>query len=117
MSRRRAGTLVGLEAEILAVLLAHREPVHGFELARLLSGDRGGLTAHGTLYKALGRMTSAGLLADEWEAEESARREGRPRRRYYRITGEGRLALAQHRAEEPRSASTAPGAPGEVSPA
>ena len=115
MSRRRVGTLVGLEVEILAALMDEQEPVHGFQLARLLSGDEGALTAHGTLYKALGRLTVGGLLVDEWEAEELARQEGRPRRRYYRITDGGRLAVAQHRAETTRAASAA--LAGQVSPA
>jgi PadR family transcriptional regulator, regulatory protein PadR len=115
MPRRRAGALVALEVEILSVLADHAESVHGFQLARLVAGDKGALTAHGTLYKALSRLTTAGLLVDEWEATDLARSEGRPRRRYYRITDGGRLAVAQHHTETARA--TSPVLPGRVSPA
>jgi len=50
------------------------------------------LTAHGTLYKALGRMQTAGLLASRWESADSAADDGRPRRRLYEVTGAGAQA-------------------------
>ena len=55
------------------------------------------LTAHGTLYKALGRLAEAGLLEARWEDAETAEAEGRPRRRLYRVTGAGASALADAR--------------------
>jgi PadR family transcriptional regulator, regulatory protein PadR len=67
---------------------------YGFALARSLSDGDSALTAHGTLYKALARMTDAGLLSAEWENHSSAEAEGRPRRRLYRVTAEGSRALA-----------------------
>jgi DNA-binding PadR family transcriptional regulator len=68
---------------------------HGFLLATHLSDDGGRvLTAHGTLYKALGRLTDAGLLDSEWEDPGQAAEAGRPRRRLYRVTPEGAVALA-----------------------
>jgi DNA-binding PadR family transcriptional regulator len=57
-------------------------------------GEAHQLTAHGTLYKALGRLEAAGLLESRWEEAELALAEGRPRRRFYRVTGAGERALA-----------------------
>lgn len=69
------------------------EPIYGFALAEALSEGRS-LTSHGTLYKALSRMADAGLLAAEWESPGAAELERRPRRRHYRVTGEGERALS-----------------------
>jgi DNA-binding PadR family transcriptional regulator len=95
MPRRKPGTLLPLEREILATALrlraAGRPDFHGFGLARTLreqSGSRS-LTAHGTLYKALGRLEERGLLASRWEDDAA---DGRPRRRLYELTGEGARA-------------------------
>ena len=71
---------------------------YGFALAKSLSDGDSALNAHGTLYKALARMTEAGLLTAEWEQPDAAEAEGRPRRRLYRVTGEGARALAAVRA-------------------
>jgi PadR family transcriptional regulator len=70
---------------------------HGFAIAREIKAraDTSALTAHGTLYKALGRMEQAGLLESEWEDPEVAVGEGRPRRRLYRVTGLGERALRE----------------------
>ena len=106
--RRKPGSLVPLEIEILDLASSRTQPFHGFELAKALAGDRTrGLTAHGTLYKALGRLSEQGLLEAEWEDPEIALTEGRPRRRLYRITGEGaRRIAAEHRgANVPRAAT------------
>ena len=97
MPRRRAGTLIPIETEILraAADLDEDERLHGFGLAESMAA-RGGraLVAHGTLYKALGRLLDAGLLAAEWEDPAIAEAARRPRRRLYAVTAEGRLALA-----------------------
>lgn len=93
MSRRKPGTLVPLETEILelAVLMlrAGNDTFHGFGLAQTMrerAGSRS-LTAHGTLYKALGRLEEFGLVASRWE--DVAAVDGRPRRRLYVLTGKG----------------------------
>ncbi len=92
--------MLPLEASILhaAIALAKvgQPEFHGFELAKGLR-DLGGrtLTAHGTLYKALSRMEKAGWLSSVWEDADTATAEGRPRRRLYSITSEGRVALAR----------------------
>lgn len=82
-------------------LQSRSEPVYGFSLARALSGSGSsrGLTAHGTLYKALSRMAEAGLLEAVWENPEHAEAENRPRRRLYRVTGHGESALRAHQIE------------------
>jgi PadR family transcriptional regulator, regulatory protein PadR len=93
MPRRKPGTLLPLESEILMVALSTlpsgQGTFHGFGLAQAMrerSGSRA-LTAHGTLYKALGRLEEFGLLASRWE--DAGAVEGRPRRRLYELTGEG----------------------------
>lgn len=101
MPRRKPGQILPLEAAILAaaVTMAGESATefHGFELAKRLREGEGSaaLTAHGTLYKALGRMEKAGLLASTWEDPDIAADAGRPRRRLYSITSEGRVALAE----------------------
>ena len=104
MSRRKPGTLLPLEAEILAAALTTRRSghatFHGFGLAQALreqSASRS-LTAHGTLYKALGRLEEFGLLSSRWE--DAAAAEGRPRRRLYELTGQGARAAEQALADE-----------------
>ena len=59
-------------------------------------------SAHGTLYKALGRLEKAGLLESDWEDAGAAEADGRPRRRLYTVTGAGQLAFAAHRVETTR---------------
>jgi PadR family transcriptional regulator len=102
--RRKPGALLPLETEILGVALSLRRSghavFHGFGLAHAMREQAGSrsLTAHGTLYKALGRLEEFGLLTSRWE--DAAAVEGRPRRRLYELTGEGA-----------RVAGTAPAAP------
>ncbi len=117
MPRRKPGSLLPLETEILGATLGLREEghetVHGFGLAQTLR-ERGGsraLTAHGTLYKALGRLEERGLLASHWEDPAAA--EGRPRRRLYELTAEGARIAGEARA---LSASTATARPASVRP-
>ena len=90
MTRRRPGALLPLELEILEQGLAAGE-FHGFAIAKALAAGSSRLTAHGTLYKALGRLERAGLLESRWEEPAP---EGRPRRRLYTVSGAGATALA-----------------------
>jgi DNA-binding PadR family transcriptional regulator len=113
--RRKPGTLLPLETEILGAALSIRRSgegsFHGFGLAQAMraQGESRTLTGHGTLYKALGRLEEFGLLASRWE--DSAAAEGRPRRRLYELTGQGagmaEQALSDRRPPErrPRIAS------------
>jgi PadR family transcriptional regulator, regulatory protein PadR len=111
MPRRKPGTLVPLETEILGVALSilrsGQATFHGFGLAHEMrehSGSRA-LTGHGTLYKALGRLEDFGLLASRWE---DAPAEGRPRRRLYELTGRGVSVAEQALAETGDSAVRRP---------
>ena len=83
MPRRKPGTLLPLETEILEAALSMDGAIHGFALAQGLREQRGSraLTGHGTLYKALARLEEFGLLSSRWEAATAAAAEGRPRRR------------------------------------
>jgi len=98
--RRKADSLIPLEARILAAGLAFRErgqpDFHGFLVAKEIQADTSArrLTAHGTLYKALGRLEKAGLVRSRWEDPEAAAHERRPRRRLYEVTSTGERALA-----------------------
>ncbi|RFA13161.1 hypothetical protein B7R22_14290 [Subtercola boreus] len=103
MPRRKVGTVLPLEYDILEAglhLQSRNEPVYGFSLARALraSDSSKGLTAHGTLYKALGRMAEAGLLEAVWEHPAAAEAENRPRRRLYEVTGHGAEVAQAERA-------------------
>ena len=98
MPSRPVGRLLDLEYRILQSCLdleTADEPVYGFVLARRMSQVEGdpGLIGHGTLYKALGRLSKMGLLESEWEVP-GVEDEGRPRRRLYSVTGEGARAVA-----------------------
>ena len=46
----------------------------------------------GTLYPILTRLEQAGWLVAEWEADHDPVAEGRPTRRYYRLTPDGVVA-------------------------
>ena len=104
MPRRKPGALLPLETEILDVALsmlrAGHGTFHGFGLAQTMreQGASRSLTAHGTLYKALGRLEEFGLLTSRWE-DAAAAAEGRPRRRLYELTGEGARVAERARAD------------------
>jgi PadR family transcriptional regulator len=107
MPRRRQGSLLPFEVGILAVCgEVGTRGVHGFAIAKTLAdrGDTRSLAATGTLYRALHRLESAGLI-ESWWAEPDVDAEGRPRRRSYRITGAGATALAAARASTPPTTS------------
>jgi PadR family transcriptional regulator, regulatory protein PadR len=56
--------------------------------------DATGLTS-GTVYPTLDKLESIGYLTSRWEDPRAARREKRPPRRYFDLTGAGAEALAQ----------------------
>lgn len=49
----------------------------------------------GTVYPVLSRAEERGHVVSHWEDAETHRREGRPARKYYRLTPEGREALEE----------------------
>jgi PadR family transcriptional regulator, regulatory protein PadR len=118
MPRRKPGTLLPLETEILEVALSMlgsgQDTVHGFGLARSMREESGSrsLTGHGTLYKALSRLEEFGLLTSRWE--DAAAAEGRPRRRLYELTRQGARVAEQARADRiDKAAGRFPRAAGE----
>lgn len=56
--------------------------------------DQTGLPS-GTVYPALSRLERDGLVRSAWEDEQHAHAEGRPARRYYKLTAPGVKALAE----------------------
>lgn len=63
--------------------------LYGYDLMQLTG------LASGTLYPILMRFEKAGWLASSWEKADP-KEEGRPRRRFYRITGAGQTAVVQY---------------------
>lgn len=106
--RRKKGALIPLELSVLVASLDLKtrgvNEVHGFLMAKQIRDQKGArmLTAHGTLYKALGRMEKAGLLKSRWEDPVAAADEARPRRRLYRITAEGQAAYEAATTPQPQ---------------
>jgi DNA-binding PadR family transcriptional regulator len=98
--RRKAGALVPLELAICSAAADLRQQgideFHGYVIAKALKehGDSRLLTAYGTLYRALGRLETMGLLASRWEDALVAAGENRPRRRFYSLTPAGEEAVA-----------------------
>jgi DNA-binding PadR family transcriptional regulator len=88
---------------VLEVLLA--EP--SAESYGLQIGDAAGLPS-GTVHPILARLEAVGWVESRWE-QIDPRQEGRPARRYYRLTEDGRDAApsALARAYRPRKAATA----------
>ena len=52
----------------------------------------------GTIYPALRRLESLDFVTSDWEKDVNARKEGRPRRRYYTLTQMGRRQLNESEA-------------------
>lgn len=71
--------------------------------------ERTGLPS-GTVYPTLSRMEKRGFLQAKWENEEAARKEGRPRRRYYRVTRSGEAAVKEATREYGQLLGGLPGA-------
>jgi DNA-binding PadR family transcriptional regulator len=114
--RRKTGALIPIEVSILEAAAelrtAGQAEVHGYELAKVVRDLRHArrLTAYGTLYKALTRLERDGLLASRWEDPAVAADEGRPRRRFYRMTLEGEAALNDIQAAARERAGNRPAA-------
>ena len=105
--RRKPGTLLPIEVSILESALDLRsggqDEFHGFLIAKQMRDreEARRLTAHGTLYRALGRLEEAGLLESWSEDPAEAQRERRPMRRLYRVTAEGQRMAAAAESERP----------------
>lgn len=114
--RRKIGALVPLEVSILEAAaelqLGGQPEAHGYRLASIVRDMRHArrLTAYGTLYKALSRLAAEGFLASRWEDPNLAAADGRPRRRFYRLTLQGEGALSEARVAGHDAASRRPAA-------
>lgn len=82
---------------------------YGFELI-----DATGIAA-GTMYPILRRLEDAGCVTGAWEPVSVSRAEGRPPRRYYRLTGAGEALLAEALDRYP-AVRRSPGRAGDVAP-
>jgi PadR family transcriptional regulator len=69
-----------------AVAQGHR---FGFDIMEVTS------LPSGTIYPALRRLEALQLVTSGWEKDGKARKEGRPRRRYYELTPAGRQQLGE----------------------
>ncbi len=74
--------------KVLGTLMSRQSELSGAEIAKLLQ------LSSGTLYPILYRLEEFGWLDSRWEIGDPASL-GRPRRRYYRITGEGARRVQQ----------------------
>jgi len=82
--------------EMLILQIAQSGPTYGYEIAQQAMKRSDGYfdLKEGSLYPALHRMERRGLLEAFWEDKETGRR-----RKFYRITAEGKKALDEERAE------------------
>jgi len=81
-------------AELLILSLLEAQPRHGYDIAGLIELRSGG-TLHfhaASLYPMLYRLEKRGWIQGRWIEKPNQRR-----RRYYRLTPEGRLVLALQR--------------------
>jgi transcriptional regulator len=80
--------------ELLILVLLEGRPRHGYELGKLIEARSGGRLQFriGSLYPILCRLESQRLIVGRW-----VEKPGERRRRYYRLTAEGRAALARQR--------------------
>ena len=85
MIRKLAPLAFGQVAILHAIADGNR---FGFDIM-----DTTGLTS-GTVYPALDKLESLGYLTSHWEDVRAARRDKRPPRRYFDLTGEGATSLA-----------------------
>ena len=80
--------------EILILALVEDRPRHGYEIAKLIeSRSDGMLKFHvASLYPTLYRLEKRGWIKGRW-----IEKAGQRRRRYYKLTAEGRKVLAAQR--------------------
>jgi transcriptional regulator len=81
-------------AELLILSLLDARPRHGYELSKLIhTRSEGQLTFHiDSLYPLLYRLEERGWIKGTWVEKPDERR-----RRFYKVTAEGRRVLAQQR--------------------
>src|SRR5580700_5030062 len=81
-------------AELLILSLVERRPRHGYEISKLIEERSGGVLKFNvaSFYPLLYRLEKRGFIEGRW-----VEKAGQRRRRFYRLTGEGRKVLAAQR--------------------
>ena len=81
-------------AELLVLAQLEEQQRHGYDIAqRITARAAGAVSFHAaSLYPVLYRLERRGLIAGRW-----VEKAGQPRRRYYRLTADGRRELAERR--------------------
>lgn len=81
-------------AELLVLAQLEARARHGYEIAQQIAARAGGGVSFqaASLYPVLYRLERRGLIAGRW-----VEKAGQRRRRYYRLTPEGRRVLAKQR--------------------
>jgi hypothetical protein len=95
--RRRAGSTLRTTyptQEVLRVFLRDpRAELFGYVIIEQITSMT---LKSGSLYPILQRLENAGWLTSRWEDEEHAASQGRPPRRYYRLTGTGAASAPEY---------------------
>jgi PadR family transcriptional regulator PadR len=94
MPRSADDELKKSSGELLILSIVEGQPRHGYEVAKLIDVRSGG-TLHfhaASLYPLLYRLEKRGLIQGNWVEKANQRR-----RRYYRLTAEGKQVLAAKR--------------------
>ena len=81
-------------AELLILSLVEEQPRHGYDIGSLIEGRSGGVLRFNvaSLYPLLYRLEQRGWIKGRWVEEA-----GQRRRRFYRLTADGRKVLAAQR--------------------
>ncbi|HEX5084680.1 MAG TPA: PadR family transcriptional regulator [Blastocatellia bacterium] len=81
-------------AELLILSLVEARPRHGYEISKLIENRSGGaLSFHvASLYPLLYRLEKRGWIKGQW-----VEKAGQRRRRYYKLTPEGKKVLKAQR--------------------
>ncbi len=81
-------------AELLILSLVEARPRHGYEISRLIETRSEGVVRFNvaSLYPLLYRLEQRGWIKGRWVEEE-----GQRRRRFYRLTADGKKVLAAQR--------------------
>jgi PadR family transcriptional regulator, regulatory protein PadR len=81
-------------AELLILSLVEARPRHGYEMAKLIEQRSDGTVRFkvASLYPLLYRLEQRGWIAGRW-----VEKSGERRRRFYRLTAEGKRVLAAQR--------------------
>ena len=81
-------------AELLVLSLIEARPRHGYEISKLIQSRSQGVVQYNvaSLYPLLYRLEKRGWIQGRW-----VEKAGQRRRRFYRLTADGRKILARQR--------------------